>query len=422
MRYSDIKIILEYDRSKTVQRFGDKIAARAQTEPTLRGISPESAVDAVMQEIEQSDPTRNKQFVLWIATQYIKGQLKFEDIYKLKDDLTKFVDPKFRSEMKRRNINADINQYTPRSLVDLINQLSSTEIAQPDDTDGAVEGARVLYDGPLGKLVIPETEAASCQLGSGTRWCTAADKNNMFKTYSSQGPLYIWIERKNKNIGKKFQFHFETGQFMDSQDRPISGELLDYFVNQNPVTAKLFKQKNPEMFELVKDWAEYQDREPDDGERYYDENLEDLEVENFIPLLTDQQLTAILKKYNYNSDLRKIIYKVVDNDRPELSRELSLKTPSTAYEYARRNPEKVTDEHKKLIAQDPRTAYFYAHYEIKGRFPEGEPTIATDPTYSFYYADKVLNGRFPAGEKAMKTRDTIWDQYQKYVVKNDGAV
>jgi hypothetical protein len=419
MRYNDIKIILEYDRSRTVQRFGDKISARAKSEPTLRGINPDSVIDTVMQEIEQSDPTANKQYVVWMATQYIKGQLKFEDIYKLKADLTQFSDPKFRSEMKRRNITADINQYTPRGLADLVTKLSSTDIAQPDDTDTAVEGAKVLYDGPLGKLVIPETEAASCALGSGTRWCTAADKNNMFNTYSSQGPLYIWFERKNKSIGKKFQFHFESGQFMDAQDSPISGEILDYFANQNPVTAKLFKQKNPQMYELVQDWADYQEREPDDdGDRPYDDALEDLEVENFIPMLTDEQLLALLKKYRYVTDLRKMVLRVIDSSRPALSMELSTKSPASAYDYAKRNPGKVSDEHIKLIASDPKTAYFYAQYELKGPFPEGEAAIATEPSYSFYYADKVLNGRFPAGEPAMKTRPETWNQYQKYIAKS----
>ena len=50
-----------------------------------------------------------------------------------------------------------------------------------------------------------------------TQWCTAADGNNQFNYYNSQGPLYINI---NKADNEKYQFHFESDQFMDETDTP----------------------------------------------------------------------------------------------------------------------------------------------------------------------------------------------------------
>jgi hypothetical protein len=70
-------------------------------------------------------------------------------------------------------------------------------------------------------IMIPKTERASCLIGKGTQWCTAADKsNNMFNSYNNQGPLYVIIDKDNNN---KYQLHFETNQLMDAEDRSIGG-------------------------------------------------------------------------------------------------------------------------------------------------------------------------------------------------------
>lgn len=48
---------------------------------------------------------------------------------------------------------------------------------------GDVGGVRVLYTGVYGVLSMPLTEEGSKALGRGTKWCTAGDKDNRFKTY-----------------------------------------------------------------------------------------------------------------------------------------------------------------------------------------------------------------------------------------------
>lgn len=56
--------------------------------------------------------------------------------------------------------------------------------------------------------------------------------------YSKDGPLYINIR---KSDGAKFQFHFETNQFMDADDEPVelkdiglSEEIIDFYNDINP--------------------------------------------------------------------------------------------------------------------------------------------------------------------------------------------
>ena len=63
---------------------------------------------------------------------------------------------------------------------------------------------------------------ASCELGSGTDWCTATGKtDNFFQDYISKGDIYIIISKSNPK--EKYQFHYETDSFMDRDDRGIFG-------------------------------------------------------------------------------------------------------------------------------------------------------------------------------------------------------
>ncbi len=71
----------------------------------------------------------------------------------------------------------------------------------------------------------PTSEAGAKYYGRNTKWCTAADENNMFNHYNNLGPIYI-IELKkvfdsNRNR-VKYQFHFDDEQFMDSSDEEVN--------------------------------------------------------------------------------------------------------------------------------------------------------------------------------------------------------
>ena len=64
---------------------------------------------------------------------------------------------------------------------------------------------------------------ASCDLGSGTEWCTATGKTDShFKNYIKQGDLYIFDNGK----GEKYQISMAAGQFMDKNDNDIFGRIL----------------------------------------------------------------------------------------------------------------------------------------------------------------------------------------------------
>ena len=61
---------------------------------------------------------------------------------------------------------------------------------------------------------------ASCELGAGTDWCTATgNTDTWFLDYISKGDIYVIINKSNPK--DKYQFHYESDQFMDPDDIDI---------------------------------------------------------------------------------------------------------------------------------------------------------------------------------------------------------
>jgi len=85
----------------------------------------------------------------------------------------------------------------------------------------SVDGFDV-YELPKGRK---DLYGASCELGSGTEWCTATGKTRQFfEEYISSGPLFIFIK---PGSNEKYQFSYENNQFMDKYDTPIITSTSD---------------------------------------------------------------------------------------------------------------------------------------------------------------------------------------------------
>jgi hypothetical protein len=169
-----------------------------------------------------ADPTSYNQgkivkvgnFVKWILKLYSNNAWKLGDIFETKDLLSKFIKYKSKLPLEKK----DINRYNSVSeLYSLIRTLEGQGVKTQSEVKR--EGAEVVYEDGEWKIVIPHTEEASCIYGAHTKWCTAGREHNMFNYYNKRGPLYINI---NKVTGDKYQFHFESGSFMDAEDEEIS--------------------------------------------------------------------------------------------------------------------------------------------------------------------------------------------------------
>jgi hypothetical protein len=174
-----------------------------------------------------------------IANWYQQGDFSLEDASKIKNSIEKFE--KLRNKLEKK----DLNKYASSAELD--------DALAPFNTDDEKSNkqlnreyieklfkekqAELFYEGGGVKVIIPHTEEASKCFGKGTRWCTAANKDNLFNYYSKPwAPLYIVIT----DDGKKYQFHFATDQFMNAADQPVD---LSELAHKYPVLYKIFDEE-----------------------------------------------------------------------------------------------------------------------------------------------------------------------------------
>lgn len=216
------EILLEYRRDITAKRFGVQ----------LKKLFPNMEPENILAGIEQIDPTHNKIYVPWIVLHLTREGLDLKDHQEIKQNLESYHNIKHKLPLDQR----DINRLSYPALKKIIHR-TFHDVSLNDNTSHDDEDVEVLYDGPLGKLLIPKTEEASCRIGS-SAWCTAyTTSENLFNAYNKDGNLYVWIDKN----GKKYQFHFEREEFYDGTNTPMKRDEVVHFMN-HPVISKLFKR------------------------------------------------------------------------------------------------------------------------------------------------------------------------------------
>lgn len=250
MRYQQL---IEFKLDKTIAAYGEKLVAAMRKHDQLAANKGWDDPERIMQTMMYMDPTdgKNNMYTLWLVRQYIKGNFRLEDSGRVAKALETFHQLKPRLPVEHR----DINRFDRHSLEKLIDNIMGVGT---DGDDSIIPGMfpkgrhedggsvyDVLYSGPLGLLVIPETQEAACEFGRGTKWCTTGEDGfeNMFDEYSDEGPLYIWKDKTGK-----YQFHFTTLQFMDARDMEIEPSQIEDWRNNHPVLSKLFKTEEDDIF------------------------------------------------------------------------------------------------------------------------------------------------------------------------------
>lgn len=202
------------------------------------------------QQIISADPTYDVQksnkmgkFGKWLLTLFQKNRLKLEDLYKATDYLSVFM------HYKGRIPKNDITSYNSlQELYETIKPfLDNPQQAanKSEEIRNVKKDAEKVYEDEKWLVIVPHTQEASCYYGKGTQWCTAADHSqNAFNSYNERGLLYINIV---KGTNTKYQFHFETGSFMDATDTPIeqpiantiglSTDLINFYADKYKVLS-----------------------------------------------------------------------------------------------------------------------------------------------------------------------------------------
>jgi hypothetical protein len=178
----------------------------------------------------------NKGYFTWLYNLIKNNRLKNEDFYKVKEYLRLFdkfinqIPNEFRDINKFKNIN---------DLYDVVKQFEGGEDEISTSKTSEIKDIKKnevekVFENSGWLIMIPKTERASCLIGKGTKWCTAADQsNNMFDHYNEDGPLYVMVDKYNE---AKYQLHFESGQLMDADDREVSVTyFFDHIVEDSAV-------------------------------------------------------------------------------------------------------------------------------------------------------------------------------------------
>lgn len=164
-------------------------------------------------------------YATWMAAKVADGTIKGTDIKNYKDYFILF------NQNKQKFPSPDIFAYGKTlKLSDFIDTAVTLKSSFEQDPSlakgvsksdkyskfkiGEVDGFAV-YKIPQGS---DNLYNVSCELGSGTEWCTATGKtSDHFDRHISQGSLYIFDNGK----GEKYQFHYENNEFMDKNNDSI---------------------------------------------------------------------------------------------------------------------------------------------------------------------------------------------------------
>ncbi len=285
MRFS--QLLVEYDRNQTLGNYGEKILAAASKDQSIdfQGIlaqfgdpaqtnfriilqrNPEAQqviINYVMDVIEQADPTKNKSYSQAITRLYCFGNTLLEDIA---STLSQYL-IKFDKLKRKKKIPAPYNDFMRYKSLDefmtVVEELPDPDSEIEQQKVGALQvPADVQYKVIYGTfdsamritsdcvVIVPENKQAGYwwakeypKKGVTNRWCTAWEgDNSRFDYYSRQGPLYIIIPARRNDDNEKYQFHFETKQFMDYQDHQIGNQGIDALTQRFPVLMDVFRKQ-----------------------------------------------------------------------------------------------------------------------------------------------------------------------------------
>lgn len=231
------EILLEYNITSLLKTFGPILMDKWEKEgkPYANEIG-EGTPEDILKWIEQYDPTQNKKYMTWILSRYAgkKGGInRLEDIpSRVATALNEYERLSRKKKLKPEH--KDINQI--KTIVDLttiVGEYKDESLTSKTEVSDEVD---VVFEDKDYKVIVPKSLKASCDYGN-ENWCTTSA--DMYQKYSDQGPLYIIFD---KGWETKYQWHFESRQYMDEYDEPIEVKGLHNMITLNKeMTSAILK-------------------------------------------------------------------------------------------------------------------------------------------------------------------------------------
>lgn len=241
--------LIEYKQSITGAKFGDKLVSLIMSQERTSSIAKQLAtlpdqeqqIKSALSVFEEADPTTNKQYVVWLIKQYMRKTFRVaEDMPQINRTLTAFEHVKRKLPVEQRDI-GKLDLAALRNIISKFEKQSANQEKEKEQATLNREDVKILYNGPEGRLTVPLTAQASCDLFSKFSWCSAFANNdgtpakqNRFDRYNKSGQLYVWQDKTGS-----YQLSFAEAEFMDENDNRISTEKLKELA-QMPVLKDLF--------------------------------------------------------------------------------------------------------------------------------------------------------------------------------------
>ncbi len=209
-------LLLEYNEDKNWANHGDKITMRLKAQ----GVK-DNHKEFWHKQIQDHDPTSNKEYASWISQKYASGGIRHhEDIgSRVGPALEIYHKHKLKKTLEAHGVPKDIGAI--KNITHLEDSVDKLPSLHKNDNQKVNDSEVTRHDEEHWKIYTPHTEAASQKYGAGTRWCTASNNNNMFDYYHKKGPMHIYVPKKPKYPGEKYQGHRDTFSFMNEKDEPV---------------------------------------------------------------------------------------------------------------------------------------------------------------------------------------------------------
>jgi hypothetical protein len=198
---------------------------------------------ALVLKLADGDPTVNQSRTQWLAQTYCReGGFRLEDLGRAHKALTAFERMQPSLAVEHRQLE---RMKTLTELEDIVEPFVQAEqkakrerekiivtgqAKKRQDRTKAHKESVILQGGDnLPSYSVPITQFAAKWLGRGTRWCTAADKDNAFRAYNMEGPLVVIMMPD----GRKFQAHaclpgaYEGPCLKDDTDKNVPKNIIE---------------------------------------------------------------------------------------------------------------------------------------------------------------------------------------------------
>lgn len=206
---------------------------------------PSDAVDLVL----EIDPTKKKTYSFWALTQakdndeldllyelIENGKLKQIFDYYQEHKESQLKDVKSLSDAAKLHASNDDTVLSksnePKTYLENLGQEVDSELANDFD---------IVYEDDSWLIAVPNTYEAECKLGENMKWCTANGFNHGGRSYYDKylddyehSKYYVNFDKTQQETAKldhtqaktypykRYQFHFESNQFMDKNDNSVN--------------------------------------------------------------------------------------------------------------------------------------------------------------------------------------------------------